>query len=83
VNVVPARVYFAAEFEKVVYILDAGIKKSPHGKEFPAGRSSDSKSAWSAQDSITSCTLDARYEARKKVRNAKLTSDGVTPGNGF
>ena len=29
------RVYFAASFERVVYILDAGIKKSPAGGEIP------------------------------------------------
>lgn len=29
------RVYFAAEFGEVIYLLDAGIKKSPKSKEIP------------------------------------------------
>jgi phage-related protein len=67
------RVYFVAAFEKVIYLLDAGIKKSTHGSEIPrwqADRLQVRMAQANAHYRRDAASIDARFEARRQARLA-------------
>ena len=69
------RVYFAATFEKVIDLLDAGIKKSAHGNEIPRWQADRLQARMGRADAhyrLNKAAIGARFEAR---RQASLAAD--------
>lgn len=78
------RVYFAAEFKTAIYMLDAGIKKSPTGDEIPRPqierleeRLKQAKKHYAAAEKI----LEARFKDREDVRKARAAALKTVSGN--
>lgn len=71
------RVYFAAVYEEAIYILDAGMKKSPKEDEIPRwqiDRLMDRKRKADEHYNANKETLQSRAAARRRVREAKAAS---------
>lgn len=67
------RVYFAAEYAEAIYILDAGMKKSPHDSDMPrwqADRLVARKRTADDHYSANRLILRRRAEDRRRVRQA-------------
>jgi phage-related protein len=67
------RVYFAAEFEKALYLLDAGIKKSPKGGEIPRWQIERLQARMSqarAHYERCAAAIEDRFQARRAARFA-------------
>jgi phage-related protein len=67
------RVYFAAEFEKAIYILDAGIKKSPNAGVIPRwqmDRLAERLAAARRNYERDAVPIALRFDARRRAREA-------------
>jgi phage-related protein len=79
------RVYFAAEFEKAIYVLDAGMKKSPNEDEIPRWqRDRLEYRMGQAKAHYGRCVNDinARFEERRKTREA-IGAASNSPGTAW
>ncbi len=68
------RVYFAAEYDEAIYILDAGIKKSPRKFEIPqwqVDRLVERKRKADEHYAANKALLEARAKARSEAREAQ------------
>jgi phage-related protein len=65
------RVYYVAEFECCLYIIDAGMKKSPKGREIPrpqVERLKVRRGQAEAHYKVNEAYFRKTYEARKAAR---------------
>jgi phage-related protein len=65
------RVYYVAEFECCLYIIDAGMKKSPRGGEIPAAqvkRLKERRASAEAHYKVNEVYFRKTFEARKLAR---------------
>jgi phage-related protein len=76
------RVYFAAEFPMVIYMLDAGIKNSPSGDEIPrpqverlAKRFQQAKKHYADDAAI----IGKRFKEREAERESRLAKLAISP----
>jgi hypothetical protein len=76
------RAYLAVEHKAVIYILDAGIKKSPHGSAIPQtqiDRLSERKKTADKDYTANRATYEADMAERMKRRNAWEETQRLKP----
>ncbi len=72
------RVYYVVEFKAAIYILDAGIKKSPRGGEIPqqqvdrlVARKKAAREDYLKSKAAYEAAMQGRFERRKVWENAR------------
>lgn len=78
------RVYYVAAYREVVYVLDAGMKKSPREDEIPqpqVRRLVERKKVAETHYSTNKAALQSRYAARAGNRAKMEAKKATTPGS--